>query len=71
MTRDEAARLGFALRAGYETTSNSEYFIRTGLPQSALREIAAALIAGDSSTEIPLIPGDEEAESPRSPGPPI
>lgn len=52
MTRDEAARLGIALRAGYESTSRSEYYIRTGLSQSVVREIAGALIATDEAVRI-------------------
>jgi len=69
MTRDEAARLGFALRAGFETTSRAEYYIRTGLSQPALREIAATLIASEVPVSIELASGVEEVENPRRPRP--
>ena len=69
MSREEAARLGFALRAGYETTSRAEYYIRTGLSQPVVREIAGRLIAADSAT-IDLAAGVEETENPRHPIPP-
>lgn len=68
-TRDEAARLGFALRAGCETTSRAEYYIRTGLSQPVLREITAALIAAESLLSIELASGVEEIENPHRPRP--
>ena len=70
MTREEAARMGFALRANYETTSRAEYYIRTGLSQPVIREIAAALIASDSPVSIELALGVETIENPRRPRPP-
>ena len=33
LTPDEAERLGVALRAGYETASRAEYYIRTASPR--------------------------------------
>jgi hypothetical protein len=33
MSHPEAERLAFALRAGYETVSRAEYYIRNGLSQ--------------------------------------
>ena len=73
MTRIEAARLGFALRAGYEATSRPEYYIRTGLSQPVLRSIARVLIDPDVATPIATIEleaGVEEIENPRRPRPP-
>lgn len=69
MTREEAARLGFAMRAGYETISRPEYYIRTGLSQPLIREIAGALIEAESAVVIDLAPGVEEVENPRRPRP--
>ena len=68
MTQDEAVRLGVALIAGYETTSRPEYYIRTGLAQPVIREIARALIAAESGA-IALAAGNEEIENPRRPRP--
>ena len=70
MTREEAARVGFALRVGYETTSRAEYYVRTGLSQPVIREIAADLIAADFPASIELAPGVEAIENPRRPRPP-
>ena len=69
MTRAEAARLGFALREGYETTSRPEYYIRTGVSQPVVREIAGALIAGHPLAT-PLDSGVESVENPHRPRPP-
>ena len=68
MTREEAARLGFAMRAGYEVTSRPEYYIRTELSQPVVREIASALIAAEA-VRIELAPGVEEIENPHRPRP--
>ena len=68
MTRDEATRLGFALRIGYEVTSRPEYYIRSGLSQPAVRAIAGVLIAGGAAT-VELGAGVEEVENPRRPRP--
>ena len=70
MTREEAARMGFALRAGCETTSRAEYYARTGLSQPVIRGIAAALIEADFPASIELAPGVEAIENPRRPRPP-
>ena len=69
MTREEAARLGFAMRAGYEAISRPEYYIRTGLSQPLVREIARALIEAKAVARIELAPGNEEVENPRRPRP--
>ena len=69
MTREEAARLGFAVRAGYEALSRSEYYIRTGLSQLLIREVAHALIKSEETVMIELDLGIEEIENPRRPRP--
>lgn len=68
MTKDEAARTGFALRAGYETMSRPEYYILTGLSQPVIREIARVLMDAQDAT-IDLAPGIEALENPRRPRP--
>lgn len=65
MTREEAARLGFAMRVGYEAISRPEYYIRTGLSQPLVRDIAGALIGAEEAVVIELAPGIEEVENPR------
>lgn len=69
MTREEAARLGFAMRAGYEAISRPEYYIRTGLSQPLVREIARVLIEAEAAVVIELARGIEEVENPRRPRP--
>ena len=39
----EAELLSFALRAGFETTSRAEYWIRHGVAQPSVRALSAAL----------------------------
>jgi hypothetical protein len=72
LTRAEAERLGVAIAAGYETVSRSEYYIRTGLAQPVVRQIADLLTSVESSTQaasIGLDAGIEELENPRRPRP--
>jgi hypothetical protein len=73
LSRAEAERLGVAIAAGYETVSRAEYYIRTGLSQPAVREIADVLTSLEPSTQsasIDLDAGVEEVENPRRPRPP-
>jgi hypothetical protein len=69
MTREEAARIGFAMRAGYETISRPEYYIRSGLSQPLVREIARAPMKAESAVVIEFAEGIEDVESPRRPRP--
>lgn len=69
MANEEAVRLGFALRIGYETCSRAEYFIRTTLSQPVVEEIAHTLIKLQESAEIELVRGVESVENPRRPRP--
>lgn len=73
MTHEEAQRLTFALRAGYETVSRAEYYIRHGLSQPQVRQLVDAIdsVACRSAVDmdVPLEPGIEGVENPRSPRP--
>lgn len=73
LTRAEAGRLGIAIAAGYENVSRAEYYIRTGLAQQALRQIADVLTAtactAVTAVSIDLKAGEEEIENPRRPRP--
>jgi hypothetical protein len=74
LTHAEALRLGVAIAAGYETVSRAEYYIRTGLSEPELRQIAQVLTGQlEPSTQhisLPLEAGVEEIENPRRPRPP-
>jgi hypothetical protein len=69
----EAERLTFALRAGYETVSRAEYYIRHGLAQGEVRELFAAIrkVAHQEQDAVSarLEPGVEDEENPRRPRP--
>jgi len=69
----EAERLTFALRAGYETESRAEYWIRHGLARGDVQELAAAIwkvARGEQGADsVPLEPGVESEENPRRPRP--
>lgn len=72
LTRAEAERLGVAIAAGYETVSRAEYYIRTGLSQPVLRQIADVLTSAATmapAASIELDAGVEEVENPRRPKP--
>ena len=73
LAHDEAMRLGIAIAAGYEAISRAEYFIRTGLSEPVMRQIAEALTKVDEgylgSERILLAAGVEEIENPRRPRP--
>jgi hypothetical protein len=74
LRRAEATRLGVALAAGYETISRAEYFIRTGLSEPGIRQIAQALASMTHEPprvqSIPVEAGIEEIENPPRPRPP-
>ena len=42
---DEAARIGFAMRVGYEELSRAEYWIRTGIARADTKAVVDALYA--------------------------
>jgi hypothetical protein len=69
MSRQEAALLSFALRAGYETTSRAEYWIRHGVAQPSVRALQNAVHAVATherdSANCALEPGVEAEENPR------
>lgn len=72
LDQDEAKRLGVALAAGYESVSRAEYFIRTGLAEPTIREIATVLVRDeleDGTIVLPLENGVEAMENPRRPRP--
>lgn len=73
LTHDEAKRLGVAIDAGYESVSRAEYFIRTGLSQPGMSQIADVLThtAGQAGTglSMALDAGIETIENPRRPRP--
>lgn len=73
MSRQEAELLSFALRAGYETTSRAEYWIRHGVTQPsvhALQDAVYDVATGQrDSANLPLDPGVESEENPRRPRP--
>lgn len=73
LSEAEAERLTFALRAGYETQSRAEYWIRHGLAQAEVRELVDAIrqvVRGDVGTRSArLEPGIESQENPRRPRP--
>lgn len=72
LNQPEAERLGIAIAAGYEAISRAEYFIRTGLSQPTVQDIADVLTSIDSESEkrtisIELDAGIESVENPRRP----
>lgn len=72
MSSEEAAHLGVALAAGYESVSRAEYFIRTGLSEPQVRALSLALLEGLDSVgvrQLPIDAGVEEVENPRRPRP--
>jgi hypothetical protein len=74
MSAQEAELLSFALRAGFETTSRAEYWIRHGVAQPSVRDVAAGIYEvatgqRDSATTT-VEPGVESVENPRRPRPP-
>lgn len=73
MSSEEAKLLSFALRAGFETTSRAEYWIRNGVAQPSVRVLAAGVYEVASgqqgSFQITVEPGVEAVENPRRPRP--
>jgi hypothetical protein len=73
MSQQEAELLSFALRAGYETTSRAEYWIRHGVAQPSVRALQAAVYEVATrkrdSANCALEPGVEAEENPRRPRP--
>jgi hypothetical protein len=73
MSADEAQLLSFALRAGFETTSRPEYWIRHGVAQPSARAVAEGIyevaIANRDSANVDLERGVESVENPRRPRP--
>lgn len=73
MSPQEAALLSFALRAGYETTSRAEYWIRHGVAQPSVRALQEAVYEGAigdrASSECALAAGIEAEENPKRPRP--
>jgi hypothetical protein len=73
MSADEAQLLSFALRAGFETTSRPEYWIRHGVAQPSARAVAEGIyevaIAKRDSANVDLKHGVENVENPRRPRP--
>lgn len=73
MSVEEGERLAFALRAGYETTSRAEYWIRHGLAQGDVRGLVAAIQRAaheeGQTVRARLETGIESEENPRRPRP--
>ena len=77
MSPQEAELLSFALRAGYETTSRAEYWIRHGVAQPSVRALHAAVYAVYRSTDLIRVrartrrrgPGGPQAPAPAVIGP--
>lgn len=73
MSSQEAELLSYALRAGFETTSRAEYWIRHGVAQPSVREVGAGMYAVamgvSDSVSAAVEPGVEADESPRRPRP--
>jgi hypothetical protein len=73
MSSDEAELLSFALRAGFETSSRAEYWIRHGVAQESVRAVASGLYevatGGRASCRTTVEPGIEAEENPRRPRP--
>ena len=73
LSREEAALMSFALRAGCETTSRAEYWIRHGVAQPSVRALQDAVYSVATreldSANCPLEPGVEAEENPRRPRP--
>ena len=73
MSSEEGKLLSLALRAGFETTSRAEYWIRNGVAQPSVRALAAGLYevasAQQGSFQTTLEPGVEAVEHPRRPRP--
>lgn len=69
MSSLEAELLSFALRAGYETTSRPEYWIRHGVAQPSVRALQGAVYevatGQRASSDCPLEAGVEAQENPR------
>ena len=73
MTSEEARLLSFALRAGFETVSRPEYWIRNGVAQPSAQAVARAVFevatGKEASIRAELEPGIEAIENPRRPRP--
>lgn len=73
MSSQEAKLLSFALKAGFETTSRAEYWIRNGVAQPSVRALAAGVYevaSGQlSSFQTTVEPGVDAFENPRRPRP--
>jgi hypothetical protein len=73
MSADEAQLLSFALRAGFETISRPEYWIRHGVAQPSSRLVAEGIyevaIANRDTANVALERGVERVENPRRPRP--
>jgi hypothetical protein len=73
MTSEEARLLSFAIRAGFETVSRPEYWIRHGLAQPSAQTVAGAIYevatGKKGSISAKLEAGIEAIENPRRPRP--
>ena len=73
LSSEEADPLSFALRAGFEATSRSEYWIRHGVSQPTARAVAEGIYevatAKRDVVNADLEPGVETVENPRRPRP--
>jgi hypothetical protein len=67
LSRAEALSIGLAIFEGCETLSRAEYYLRSGLAQPAVREIALALIEPAATFDTPLEDGIPEVEAPPRP----
>jgi hypothetical protein len=71
MPSEEAELLSFALRAGFETTSRAEYWIRNGVAQPSVQALAAGVYEVASgqrgSFQTTVEAGVEDVENPRGP----
>ncbi len=69
MSSGEAELLSLALMAGVETTSRAEYWIRHGVAQPSVRDLAAGIYevatGASASAHTTLEPGVEAEENPR------
>lgn len=74
LTNAELQSLGLVVLEGCYTMSRAEFFIRTGLSQSNMTDVARALLAAPKesaeSISIPIEDGVESVENPRRPRPP-
>lgn len=73
MSSEEAELLSFALRAGFETTSRAEYWIRHGVAEPSVRAVAQGMYevatGARASSQTTIEPGVETEENPRRPCP--